>query len=160
LFARTSAERETIRLRSFAGEGDQWFTVSVADKTCNCPEFQRTRRCKHLTALGIHRLTPFTPTTHPTFSQALSGLVKSIRIRRPGDAIYWLLYLDTFGEPQYRFRTARRLLIGSAEDGHSIPVMENVAKRFWKLSKHQADLADLAVEAVRICKLDCGWRTT
>jgi SWIM zinc finger len=147
----------TIRLKSFAREGDQWFTVSVADKTCECPEFQSAGRCKHLTALGIHRLTPFTPTTHPTFSQALSGLVKSLRVRRVEDAVYWLVYLDSFREPQFRFRTARRLLIGAAEDGHSIAVMEKVRESFSKISKPQTELISLVAEAVRICKLPNWW---
>src|SRR5713226_9482830 len=103
----------TIRLKAF--QGDEWFNISVEAKTCDCPDFQNTGRCEHLTALGIHRLKPFIPKTHPSFSQALSGMVKSIRLRRVEDAVYWLVYLDTFKEPQSRFRTARRILIGSAE---------------------------------------------
>jgi hypothetical protein len=87
----------------------------------------------------------------------LSGLVKSLRIRRIDDAVYWLTYLDTFKEPQHRFRTARRLLIGAAEDGHSISVMETVAKRFRSLSKPQASLVELVAEAVRICKVPTWW---
>lgn len=74
-------------------------------------------------ALGLYRVRPFRPTSHPTFSQALSALVKSLRIRRPEEAVYWLVYLDRFTEREYRFRTARRLLIGSAEDGHSVAVI-------------------------------------
>src|SRR4051794_35703447 len=105
----------TIRLRRSDRHGEHWYTVRVQEQTCDCPEFSQKTRCEHLTAVGIHRLRPFTPSTHPTFSQALSGLVKSLRIRRLDDAIYWLVYLDTFGEAQQRFRTARRLLIGSAE---------------------------------------------
>jgi len=71
--------------------------------------------------------------------------------------VYWLIYLDSFKGPQYRFRTARRLLIGSAEDGHSISVMEKVSGNFWKLSKPQSDLIDLVAEAIRICKLPNWW---
>ena len=116
---------EVIRLKSFAGEG--WHTISLARRTCDCSEFKRTCvNCKHLNALGVYPLKAFTARTHPTFSQALSALVKSLRIRRVDDAVYWLLYLHTFKEPQHRFRTARRLLISSAEDGHSIAVMEQV----------------------------------
>src|SRR5882757_9568962 len=154
--AKKSQESHTLRLKSF--RGDDWYTISLEDKTCDCEEFEaKTGRCEHLAALGIHRLRPFKPTTHPTFSQALSGLVKSIRIRRVDDAVYWLLYLDSFKEPQYRFRTARRLLIGSAEDGHSIPVMEKVADAFWKTSKPQCGLKKLVAEVVRICKLPNWW---
>jgi hypothetical protein len=87
----------------------------------------------------------------------LSGLVKSLRIRRLDDAIYWLVYLDSFTGAQFRFRTARRLLIGSAEDGHSIAVMEKLAERFRIINKPQAQLIDLVREAVRICKLPNWW---
>jgi hypothetical protein len=149
--------QHTIRLKTFAPAADQWFTISLRDKTCDCPHFDIKRGCEHLSAIGIHRLKPFTPTTHPTFSQALSGLVKSLRIRRLEEAVYWLVYLDTFKEPAYRFRTARRLLIGSAEDGHSIAVMEKVAESFWRLSKPRAELIDLVAEAVRISKLWNWW---
>jgi hypothetical protein len=108
-------------------------------------------------ALGLHRLRPFIARARPTFSQALSGLVKSIRIRRVQDAVYWLLYLDTFREAQYRFRTARRLLIGSAEDGHSIVVMEKVLESFPRIARSRTGIQYLAAEAVRICKLPNWW---
>jgi len=84
-------------------------------------------------------------------------MVKSIRLRRPEEAIYWLVYLDTFKEPQHRFRTARRILIGSAEDGHSISVMEQVVESFRRISKTQADLEELATEVLRICKVPNWW---
>jgi hypothetical protein len=115
--------------------------------------FSERRACGVMTVA----VSSFTPTTQPTFSQALSALVKSIRIRRVEDAVYWLVYLDSFKGPEYRFRTARRLLIGSAEDGHSITVMEAVAGKFWKLSKLKTDLIDLVPEAIRICKLPNWW---
>ena len=144
-----------IRLRSF--EAEHWYNISIDQKTCDCAAFDKAKGCEHLNALGLHRLRPFLPTAHPTFSQALSALVKSIRIRRVEDAVYWLVYLDTFKEPQYRFRTARRLLIGSAEDGHSIAVMEEIGRKFWKLCKPTADQIELVAEAIRICKLPNWW---
>lgn len=67
------------------------------------------------------------------------------------------MYLDTFNEPKYHFRTARRLLIGSAEDGHSIPVMEKIVSGFWMASKSQTELIYLVADAVRICKLSNWW---
>jgi len=145
----------TIRLKSFQGDG--WYNISLDQKTCDCPEFRKAAQCEHLTALGIHLLRPFLPKTHPTFSQALSGLVKSLRIRRVEDAVYWLVYLDGFKEKPYRFRTARRLLIGSAEDGLSVPVMEKVRENFLTISKPQSELLDWIAEAVRICKLPNWW---
>src|SRR5215472_15589968 len=102
--ATTLQRQKIVRLRSF--QGDNWYNISLDNKTCDCPHFDQNTGCEHLTTLGIHRLRPFTPTTHPTFSQALSALVKSIRLRRAGDAVYWLAYLDGFRTPQYRFRTA------------------------------------------------------
>jgi hypothetical protein len=154
-----SPERNnTIRLRSF--RGDEWYNISIDQKTCDCPNFEmKTSGCEHLAMLGIHPVRTFTPKTHPTFSQALSGLVKSLRIRRVEDAVYWLTYLDTFKGAQYRFRTARRLLIGSAEDGHSVAVMENVVADFRKLCKPETDLIDLVAEAIRICKLPNWWHS-
>ncbi len=146
---------KTIRLKSFGG--DCWHTISVDYKTCDCEQFELGGRCDHLTALGIYHFKPFTPKTHPTYSQALSALVKSIRIRRVEDAIYWLWYLDSFKEKQYRFRTARRLLIGSAEDGHSIPVMEKVVSSFWRNIKPETELLNLIADAVGICRMPNWW---
>jgi hypothetical protein len=83
--------------------------------------------------------------------------VKSLRLRRIEDAVYWLVYLDTFREASSRFRIARRLLIGSAEDGHSIEVMETVGANFPQLARQRTDLLYLAAEALRICKLPNWW---
>jgi hypothetical protein len=145
----------TICLKSFVG--NRWHNISLDEKTCACEQFQNGQRCEHLNALGIYPIRPFTPTAHPTFSQALSALVKSIRIRRVDEAVYWLVYLDTFRQKEYRFRTARRLLIGSAEDGHSIPVMEETVRNFRKTSRLETDLLCLIADAVRICKLPNWW---
>jgi hypothetical protein len=146
---------QKIRMKSFVG--DRWHVISLNQKTCDCEQFQVDQRCKHMSALGLYRTRSFTPPVRPTFSQALSGLVKSIRIRRVDEAVYWLVYLDTFKEKQYRFRTARRLLIGSAEDGHSIPVMELIADEFRSVSKLEADLWHLAAETIKICKSPNWW---
>src|SRR4029077_302439 len=134
----------TILLKSFTG--DQWYNISLDKRTCSCPQFVTTLLpCKHLNALGIFGTPkPFVARIHPTFSQALSALVKSIRLRRVEDAVYWLVYLDTFKEPQSRFRTARRILVGSAEDGHSIAVMEKVVDSFKRISSVHAELEQLA----------------
>jgi hypothetical protein len=58
---------------SKAFQGDEWYNISVEAQTCDCSDFENAERCKHLTALGIHRLKPFIPKTHPTFSQADAG---------------------------------------------------------------------------------------
>lgn len=144
-----------IRLKSFSG--NQWHNVNVDEKNCDCDQFKFGGRCEHLKVLGIYPIKPFNPRTHPTFSQGLSALIKSIRIRRIEGAVYWLSYLDTFKEKEYRFRTARRLLIGSAEDGHSIPVMEEIVRSFRRNSKLETDLLHLIADAVRICRLPNWW---
>jgi hypothetical protein len=83
--------------------------------------------------------------------------VKSLRIRRIEEAVYWLVYLDHFREPEYRFRVARRLLIGSAEDGHSVVVMEKVRAAFPRIAKRETPLSELVAEAIRICKIPNWW---
>jgi hypothetical protein len=146
----------TILVRSFSGES--WYKISLDKRTCSCPQFIAARSCKHLNALGIYGPPrAFVAKTHPTFSQALSAMVKSIRLRRAEDAVYWLMYLDTFKEPESRFRTARRILIGSAEDGHSIAVMEKVMGSFKRINKLPVAIEELAAEILRICKVPNWW---
>ncbi len=151
-----------IRLKSFSGSGVA-YTVDRSGRTCTCCQFLSEGHCKHLDEVGVYQPKQFTPRTHPTFSQALSGLVKSIRMRRVEDSIYWLMYLDGFpaseklSKKAARLRVARRILIGSAEDGHSIPVMENVADNFRCLCKLDTPLVYLAAEIVRVCKLPNWW---
>jgi hypothetical protein len=71
--------------------------------------------------------------------------------------VHWLIYLDSFQEKQYRFWTARRLLIGSAEDGHSNRVMEETTSSFRTINKPAAGLLYLIEEALRICRLPNWW---
>ena len=73
------------------------------------------------------------------------------------DAIYWLMYLDTFKEAESRFRTARRILIGSAEDGHSIAVMEKIVGSFKRINKLHAGIEELAADILSICKVPNWW---
>src|SRR5438045_3126246 len=104
--SRRDQANATILLKSFSGES--WYKISLDKRTCSCPQFVAACSCKHLNALGIYGAPrPFVAKTHPTFSQALSAMVKAIRLRRAEDAVYWLVYLDTFKEPDFRFRTAR-----------------------------------------------------
>lgn len=160
----TPANLPLIRLKSFDGR-PVFYTVDRSARTCTCESFLSggEHSCKHLEELGVYQPKQFTPRTHPTFSQALSGMVKSIRLRRVEDAIYWLLYLDAFPESEKltrkaaRFRVARRILIGAAEDGMSLSVMEEVAANFKFLCKLDNPLVYLAAEIVRICKLPNWW---
>ena len=155
-------ELPLIRMKSFSGSGVV-YTVDRFWRTCTCHQFSAERHCKHLDEVGVYQAKQFIPRTHPTFSQALSGLVKSIRMRRVEDAVYWLTYLDDFPVTEkltkkaMRFRVARRIFIGSAEDGHSIPVMENVAANFKLLCKVDTPMDHLAAEIVRITKITNWW---
>jgi hypothetical protein len=147
-----------VRLKSFTSSA--WYSISLERRICNCGYFHKTHKpCKHLNALGIYSVArPFIPKSHPSYSQALSALVKAIRIRRVEDAVYWLVYLDGYSkEKRERYRTGRRLLISSAEDGHSVAVMEDVVNQFSKLIRVETDLLYLAIEAVRICKVPNWW---
>jgi hypothetical protein len=74
-----------------------------------------------------------------------------------GDTEFFNKLLDTFQETSYRFRVARRLLIGTAEDGHSVAVMENAVENFPHICKLHAESMHLAAEAVRICKVPNWW---
>lgn len=146
-----------LRIKSFTR--DAWYTINADARTCDCPRFQRAGKCKHLESLGLYHKTPFTPKTHPTFSQALSVFIKSIRIRDVNEAVYWLTYLDTFPDEAQRFRTARRILVGSAEDGLSVAVMEKAAENFNKYRKKGSELLYRVAEVLRICKLPNWWHT-
>lgn len=148
---------EKLRIKSFTR--DVWYEVSVPLAVCSCPKFQKTATCKHLDTLGIRSMKPFTPKTHPSYSQALAGVVKSLRIRRVEEAVYWMMYIENAFKTDNaaRFRLARRLLIGTAEDGHNVATMEKCAANFPKLCRKDTDLLYLVAEAVRICKMPNWW---
>ena len=156
-FLDTPQSGETLRLKSFSS--NHWYFVSLDQRTCNCPDFRWEAPCQHLNALGIYRRSKsFFPKPYPTFSQALSALVKSLRIRRPEEAAYWLHYLHRISQDQQqRFRVARRLLQGAAEDSLSIPVMEKCVSNFRMLQKKDMELEYWVAEALRICKVPNWW---
>lgn len=149
---------DKFKLRSFTNPSI-YYEIDRVKKTCTCKSFERDGYCKHLEAVGVYQRKSWNQSPYPTFSQALSALVKSIRIRRVEDAIYWLVYLDTFKQKDRstRFRVARRLLIGSAEDGLSIAVMEKTSSKFAHLCKLDTHIIELAAEVVRICKVSNWW---
>lgn len=85
--------------------------------------------------------------------------MKSIRLRDIEEGAYWLTYCWGFKDKLSgsQFRTARRLLIGSAEDGHSIAVMEKLAENFPVLLGKQVEFERVMAELVRICKVPNWW---
>ena len=121
----------TLLMRSFTNPYDAdpnaWYHIELSDQincepsttspsTCSCPAFKLDLWCKHLEALGQYRPKKVRLTEKPNYAQALSGVVKSIRIRNLPEAAYWLKYCWSFNDrlPGSQFRTVRRLLIGSA----------------------------------------------
>ena len=146
-----------LELRSFTDPGT-YYQVDTAG-TCSCPAFHADGWCKHLETVGQHRRRRVTLSARPSYSQALSAVVKSIRIRNPEAGAYWLKYCWGFNEKLAgaQFRTVRRLLIGSAEDGHTVAVMELVSDNFAALLKKGVQFPAVLAELLRVCKIPNWW---
>ena len=147
-----------IKIRSFS-DPSIGYTVDTSALTCSCQSFNTESWCKHLEIVGQYKPKKVTLSARPSYSQALSGVVKGIRIRNIEEAAYWLNYCWGFREklPGSQFRTVRRLLIGSAEDGHSIAVMEKLAENFAALLTKDVELPRVMAELIRICKVPNWW---
>lgn len=150
-----------LRLESFTTQG-VCYDVDKDAATCTCPAFDANLHCKHLEAVGVYKQHKATLSARPNYSQALSALVKSIRLRDIEEGAYWLTYCWGFKDKLSgsQFRTVRRLLIGSAEDGHSIVVMEKLAENFPALLGKQVEFERVMAELVRICKVPNWWNPT
>lgn len=127
--------------------------------TCTCHNFISEGWCNHLKAVGCYPKKAVKLSGRPNFYQALSGLVKGIRLRNLDEAAYWLTYCWSFRQKLNgtQFRIVRRLLIGSVEDGHSIAVMEKLSDSYAKLLLKEADFSDIMAELIRICKIPNWW---
>lgn len=138
-------------LMSFTQPG-RFYEVDKVARTCTCPAYTPGSLCKHLNALGVYNQRRGKLSSRPNYSQALSALVKGIRLRRLEDAAYWLHYCWSFNDrlPGAQFRTVRRLLIGSAEDGHSIAIMEKVSEQFPVLLQKDVPFERVLAELIRI----------
>lgn len=147
-----------IKLRSFSAPGT-YYSLDTGAGRCSCPVHAQNGWCKHLEAVGQYRSKAVTLSARPSFSQALSGVVKGIRIRNVEEAAYWLRYCWTFNDrlPGSQYRTVRRLLIGSAEDGHSVAVMERVSENFVPLLAKDVEFPRVLAELLRICKVPNWW---
>lgn len=148
----------TILLRSFS-RPDVTYEVDKEQGHCSCPAYAGDGWCKHLEQLGRRKPRNVTLSSRPSYSQALSGLVKGIRLRNQFEAAYWLNYCWSFNNrlSGSQFRTVRRLLIGAAEDGHSIAVMERVSDAFVPLLAKDVPLVDVLAQLIRICKVPNWW---
>lgn len=146
-----------IELRSFTNPST-YYQVDTAGQ-CSCPAFHSDGWCKHLEAVGQYRPRRANLSARPSYSQALSAVVKAIRVRNIEVGGYWLKYCWSFNTKLAgaQFRTVRRLLIGSAEDGHSVAVMEAVSNNFASLLKKDVEFPQVLAEFVRICKVPNWW---
>jgi hypothetical protein len=101
--------------------------------------------------------------THPSYSQALSALVKCVRLRNVPEAVYWLKYLYEFQDVSWaktkdkRTRTVRRLLILAAEDNFSLGTMKTISTNMPKLLANDCLFISWVAEVVRICKTPNWW---
>ena len=147
-----------IQLRSFT-RPDITYEVDKDGGHCSCPAYAAGGWCKHLEQVGRYKPRNVTLSSRPSYSQALSGLVKGIRVRNLSEAAYWLNYCWQFRDKLSgsQFRTVRRLLIGAAEDGHSIAVMERMADAFVPLLAKDIALEEVVAQLVRICKVPNWW---
>ncbi|SFM42995.1 hypothetical protein [Nitrosomonas communis] len=127
--------------------------------TCTCHNFISEGWCNHLKAVGCYPKKAVKLSARPNFYQALSGLVKGIRLRNLDEGAYWLTYCWSFRQKLNgtQYRIVRRLLIGSAEDGHSIAVMEKLSDSYAKLLSKDVDFSNVMAELIRICKIPNWW---
>jgi len=146
------------RLMSFTSPG-QFYEVDKGARTCTCPAYTPGNLCKHLNAVGVYNQRLGKLSSRPNYSQALSAVVKGIRLRRLEEAAFWLHYCWGFNDrlPGAQFRTVRRLLIGAAEDGHSIAVMEKVSEKFPNLLQKDVPFERVLAELIRICDQPNWW---
>ncbi len=147
-----------LTLQSFSDPAI-YYKVDSENRTCSCSIFQGKGWCKHLISVGQYQPTRVMLTAAPSYSQALSAVVKSIRIRNVEEGAYWLNYCWGFRENlnHSQFRTVHRLLIGAAEDGHSIAVMEKLSGNFDALLAKDVEFSRVMAELVRICKVPNWW---
>lgn len=147
-----------ILLESFS-RPDTWYEVDKTQGHCSCPAYAEANWCKHLESVGSYKPRKVTLSSRPSYSQGLSALVKSIRIRDLVEGAYWLNYCWGFREKLTgsQYRTVRRLLIGAAEDGHSVAVMEMLALNFGDLLAKDVEYPRVLAELVRICKVPNWW---
>lgn len=139
-----------VEIESFSTPGVR-YEVDLLKKTCTCPAFKRypATACKHLRSFeGL-----FQQPAEPDPNEALSAFIKSIRLRRPEDAVTWFLFLWRI--PQYKGRAQRRVLIASTEDNLSVGVMRRVSA--WYNSIERVKFESAATEVARICATRNWW---
>lgn len=144
------AEGRKVLVKSFSNLGTS-YEVDLDRQSCTCPAFRKrpSQPCKHVRSFDGLFFEP--PVPDP--NEALSALIKAIRLRRTEDAVMWLLYLWRI--PSHRVRAQRRLLIASAEDNLSVGVMRKTSAWYNSLERVRFDSA--AAEVIRICMTPNWW---
>lgn len=94
-----------------------------------------------------------------TVAQAMSALVKMVRLRRTEDAIYWYNHLCVHFHND-SFRLHRRLLILSAEDCIEVPVQSMVYDWYKKALSKKYDKTDFLASYLIavICSTENWWQ--
>lgn len=137
-------------VQSFSDPGIS-YEVDLDRQSCTCPSFRKrpSQACKHIRSFdGL-----FVESPVPDPHEALSALIKAIRLRRVEDAVMWLLYIWRI--PSHRSRAQRRLLIASAEDNLSVGVIGRASAWYNSLERVRFDSA--AAEVVRVCMTPNWW---
>lgn len=89
----------------------------------------------------------FSDVPTPSASDAISALIKSVRLRDTPEAVFWLTYL--WAIPKERQRVKRRVLLMAGEDALSVGVVAKVAD--WYEGSSRRSLEEAAIELARIC---------
>jgi len=131
---------------------DVYYEVDTVNKTCTCPAFTKSKSkkpCKHMASLtGMLADGP----KRPTYSPAVSALIKAVRMRNAEDTAIWYHYLCTFPEATYKLQ--RRVVLIAAEDNFCIDRMEKV--RVWWDSYRDSKIKALG-NMLAICRTHNWW---
>lgn len=134
----------TIQVESHSEPG-VFYTVDTTAKTCSCPRFQKTKKpCKHMRG---HVVTDTKP-KNITPGRAMSGLIKSQRLRWEEEAVKYAVYLWRI--PDQRFRLIRRVMIMAGEDNISLYCMRRTSA--WRQAYKDITLMNLCAQVVRLCR--------
>src|SRR6266702_4350050 len=97
---------------------------------------------------------------HVSQAQALSALVKCMRLRYADDAVYWFMHFARFF-PDQKFRLLRRLLIMTAEDNCNVPVQVHASNWFGTAlgAKDEKSWVQSSAAMIHlVCATDNWWK--
>lgn len=94
-----------------------------------------------------------TPQSPCSIAQALSALVKMVRVRRYEDALYWYVHVNALFSGD-RFRLNRRVLVMSCEDC-IVPSVIEKAGEWWRKSLSKKNQDEVMYGAAALLYLVC-----